>query len=131
MYGYVPDSFGTSFFVPVPKNDINKLFVFEGYRPVSLINVISKVFEILLNVLVRLIVTDDLQFGFISGKKCHKALLVVSTVLNCFNEKGSNVYIAKLHVAKAFDNVNLYGIFINLINVNIPLSFEYSYKLVL
>ena len=34
VHGYVPDSFGTSFIVPVPKGDINKVSVFEGYRPV-------------------------------------------------------------------------------------------------
>ena len=74
MHDYVPNSFGTSFIVPVPKGDINKLSVFEGYRPVSLISVISKVFEIcLLNVLTRLIVTDDLQFGFTSWKAIRDA----------------------------------------------------------
>ena len=122
VHGYVPDNFGTSFIVPVPKGDINKLSVFEGYRPVSLISVISKVFEIcLLNVFTRLIVTEDLQFGFTSGKGCQKASLVMSTVLYYFNEKVINVYIAGLDVSKAFDSVNHYGIFVKLINVNIPL----------
>ena len=45
----------------------------------------------------------------------------MSTVLDYFNEKDSDVYIAGLDVSKAFDNVNHYGIFAKLINVNIPL----------
>ena len=44
VHDYVPDSFGTSFIVPVPKGDINKLSVSEDYRSVSLISVVSKVF---------------------------------------------------------------------------------------
>ena len=97
MHGYVRDGFGTSFIVPLLKGDINKLSIFEGYRPVLLISVILKIFEIcLLSVLTRLIVTDDLQFGFTSEKRCQKALLAMSTVLDYFNKMGSNVYIAGL-----------------------------------
>ena len=129
MHGYVPYSFGTSFIVPVTTGEINKLLVFEVYRQVFLITVVSKVFEIcLLNVLTRLIVTDDLQFMFTSGKGCPKALLVMSRLLlDYFNEKRSNAYIAGLDVSKAFDSVNHYGIFVKLINVNSTVCFEYSY----
>ena len=45
----------------------------------------------------------------------------MTTVSDYFNEKGSNVYIAGLDVSKALDSVNHYGIFVKLINVNIPL----------
>ncbi len=43
------------------------------------------------------------------------------TVINYFNDRGSNVYVAGLDVAKAFDSVNHYGIFIKLMNVHVPL----------
>ena len=68
-----------------------------------------------------MIVTDDLQLEFTSGKGCKKALLVMSIVLDYFNEKGSNVYITGLDVSEVFDSVNHYGIFVKLINVNILL----------
>ena len=44
-----------------------------------------------------------------------------STVIDYFNERGINVYVAGLDVAKAFGSVSHYGIFIKLINVHVPL----------
>ena len=73
MQGFVPESFAMSLIVQVPKGDANKLNVFEGYKPVSLINVISKVFEMcLLNVLNRFIINDEEQFGFTAEKSCQR-----------------------------------------------------------
>ncbi len=68
IHGFVPENFATSLIVPVPKGDVSKLNVFEGYRPVSLINVVSKVFEMcLLIVLNRFVINDELQFGLTTG----------------------------------------------------------------
>ena len=62
VHGFVSESFATPLTVPVLKGNASKLNVFEGYRPVSLINFTLKVFEMcLLNVLNRLTVNDELQ----------------------------------------------------------------------
>ena len=45
VQGCVPDAFGSSVIVPVPKGDGSEGDVFEGYRPVDLISVIANVFE--------------------------------------------------------------------------------------
>ena len=120
VHGFVPESFTTSLIVPVPKGDARKRNVFEGYRPVSLINVISKVLEMcLLNILNRFIINDELQFGLTPRKGCQKALLMFCTVIDYFNDRGSNVYVAGLDVAKAFDSFNYYGI--TLMNEHVPL----------
>ena len=42
-------------------------------------------------------------------------------MIGYFNDRGSNVYVAGLDVAYAFDTVNHYEIFIKLINVHVPL----------
>ena len=61
MHGFVPHEFGTSVIVPVSKGDASKLSVFEGYRPVSLISIVFKVFEMsLFERLSRIILNDDL-----------------------------------------------------------------------
>ena len=121
VHDFVPDDFGTSLIVPVSKGDLSKLNLFEDYRPVSLINVTSKMFEVCLyNYLSHVIVTNDLQFGFTADRGCQKALMVMSTVVDYFNDKGSNVFVAGLDVSKAFDSINHYGIFIKFINANIP-----------
>ena len=99
-----------------------KLSVFEGYGPVSLICIVSRVFEMrLFESLSRIILNDDLQFGFTPGKGCSKALLRLSTVVDHFNERGNNVYCIGLDISKAFDSVNHDGIFIKLMNLNVPL----------
>ena len=55
---------------------------------------------------------------------------MLSTVIDYFNDRGSNVYVAGLDVAKAFDRVNHYGIFIKLMNVQVPLSKEHLISLI-
>ena len=44
--------------------------------------------------------------------------MVLSTVVDYFNDRGSNVFVADLDVSKAFDSVNHYGIFIKLMSAN-------------
>ena len=57
-----------------PKAHLSKLSIFEGFRPVSLISVISKVLEVCLhNYLSCVVITDDLQFGFTAGKGCQNS----------------------------------------------------------
>ena len=68
-----------------------------------------------------IILKYDLQFGFTPGKGCQKALQLLSTVVDHFNERGSNVYCAGLDISKALNSVNYYGIFIQLMNLNLPL----------
>jgi Reverse transcriptase (RNA-dependent DNA polymerase) len=74
----------------------------------------------ILTVLNQYIVKGDLQFGFTAGKGCQKALLVMSSVTEYFNERDSNVYVAGLDVSKAFDSVNHFGVFVKLMDVNVP-----------
>jgi hypothetical protein len=121
-HGFVPNDFGESVIVPVPKGDASKLGVFDGYRPVSLINIVSKVFEMCVLVhLSKVFVSDELQFGFTSGKGCQKALFVLSCIIEHFNDRGSNVYVAGLDITKAFDSVNHYGIYIKMMEIGVPL----------
>ena len=82
----------------------------------------SKVFKMrLFEHLSHIILNDDLQCGFIPGKGCQKALLLLSTVADYFNEKGNNVNCAGLDISKAFNSENHYGIFIKLMNLNVQL----------
>ena len=94
-----------------PKAHLSKLSIFEGFRPVSLISIISKVLEVCLHKnLSSIVITDDLQFGFTAGKGCQKAFMVLNTVLNYFNDRSNNVFAAGLDVSKAFDYIDHYRI---------------------
>ena len=103
VHGFVPHKFGTSLIVPVSKEDASKLSVFEGYGPVSLISITSKVFEMcLFERLSCTILNDDLQFGFTPGKRCQKALLLLSTVVDHFNERGRKILLCWVRYLKGF-----------------------------
>lgn len=121
-HAFVPDSFGSSVIVPVPKEGSINLSSFDGYRPISLVTIFSKVFEsCLLNQLCKITVMDELQFGFTAGKGCQKALMLLDTVNNHFLDGGSNMYTATLDMSKAFDGVNHYGLFIKMMEIDVPL----------
>ena len=123
VHGYVPDNFAMSIIVPVPKDNGNKCETFDGYRPVSLVTIFSKIFEsCLLENLGKFLLFDELQFGFIPNKGCQKALLLMNCVTDHFNKGGSNVYTSALDISKAFDGVNHYGLFIKMMEVGMPLN---------
>ena len=123
VHGYVPDNFAMSVIVPVPKDNGNKCDSFDGYRPVSLVSIFSKIFEAcLLENLSKFLFFDELQFGFVPNKGCQKALLLLDCTIDYFNKAGSNVYAAALDISKAFDGVNHYGLFIRMMEVGMPLN---------
>ena len=49
---------------------------------------------------------NDRQFGFRTGHGCNNAIFVLRNVIEYFNERGSNVYLASLDASKAFARVN-------------------------
>ena len=64
-HGYIPQSLNETTIVPIIKNKAGDLSIGNHYRPVTLANVISTVFESL--ILLRceqVLTTADNQFGF-------------------------------------------------------------------
>ena len=119
----MPSSFSASIIIPVEKNKMGANS-FDNYRPISLVTMVSKVFEYCLANRLNLNKNcDPMQFGFTNDRGCQKALLTVDCVVNYFNCRGSSVYMASLDASKAFDRVNHYNLFIALMNNNVPLPF--------
>jgi len=54
---------------------------------------------------------NDRQFGFRTGHGCNNAISVLRNLIEYFNERGSNVYIASLDASKAFDRVNHFQLY--------------------
>ena len=105
--GFVPDSFALSIIVPESKDNGNQYSKFEGYRPVSLVTIFSKVFELnLLEQLQHIGLSDELQIVFTAGQICQEALKLVNCVTEHFNNGGSVFYAAALDISKAFDGFN-------------------------
>jgi exonuclease III len=122
VHGYVPDSFCHSVIVPVVKEKNGNNDSFDNYRPISLVTMFSKVFELCISQhLEWLFKVDELQFGFVSGMGCQKALFSLETVTNYFTKRGSPVFMAALDASKAFDRVNHFELLYKLIHIGVPL----------
>jgi len=121
-HGYVPNEFGYGVIVPVTKDKSADLNSSDNYRPITLIPIISKVFEsVLLTVCEDSMLTNDLQFGFKFGVGCPDAIFLFKATVGHFVSNGSCVFSAALDIRKAFDAVNHLKMFSVLISKGIPL----------
>jgi hypothetical protein len=84
----------------------------------------SKVFEMCLargmNAWLK---SDDLQFGFKKGRGCREAIYTLHGVVKHINNNGSTAVLCALDISKAFDKVNHFGLYIKLMQRNIPKLF--------
>ena len=104
-----PDCWKVSSVVPVFKN-VGERSTAKNYRPVSLLSVVSKVFEKLVNNrivdhLEKCVLFSDFQYGFRSSRSTADLLTVVSDrIARAFNRSGATRAVA-LDISKAFDRV--------------------------
>ena len=104
-----PDCWKVSLVVPVFKN-VGERSTAKNYRPVSLLSVVSKVFEKLVNNrivdhLKKCGLFSDFQYGFRSSRLTTDLLTVVSDrIARAFNRSGATRTVA-LDISKAFDSV--------------------------
>ena len=103
-----PDCWKVSSVVPVFKN-VGERSTAENYRPVSLLSVVRKVFEKLVNNRIvdhlEKCLFSDFQYGFRSSQSAADLLTVVSDrIARAFNRSGATRAVA-LDIFKAFDKV--------------------------
>ena len=104
-----PDCWKVSSVVPVFKN-VGDRSTAKSYHPVSLLSVVSKVFEKLVNNrivdhLEKCGLFSDFQYGFRSSRSTADLLTVVSDrIARAFNRSGATRAVA-LDISKAFDRV--------------------------
>ena len=124
FHGVVPDDFGAGTCIPLLKDKSGDINDINNYRGITLIPVISKLFElVLLHLCESLLTTDDLQFGFKKHLGCNNALFTVRATIDYFCSRGSNVYAAALDLHKAFDSVNHMKLLSSLVKFGLPLWF--------
>ena len=126
QYSCIPDDFGLTYTVPLPKNSyssFNKPVTVDDFRGISISQVLSKVFErCILNRYEKFFVTSDNQFGFKPGLGCSNAIYTVKSVVDAYTASGSTVSLCALDVKKAFDKVNRYGLFLKLMDRKAPVN---------
>jgi len=105
------------------KDKSGNLSSVENHRPITLSYVISKVFESVLVIKCgEFLNVNDRQLGFKNIGR-NNAIFVLHNVIEYFNERGSNVYLASLNVTKAFDHVNHFQLYQTLMKHNVPITF--------
>src|SRR5664279_3432502 len=122
--GIVPDDFGRSYTVLLPKNMNNvicKCLNVDDFRGITISLVLSKVFEhCILDRYNGYFVTSDNQFGFKKGLGCSHAMYSVKCVVNHYTRLGSTINLCALDLKKAFDKMNHHGLFIKLMDRLLP-----------
>jgi exonuclease III len=121
-HGYVPHTFCEGIICPIQKK-VNACKKFDDYRPITLVTIFSKLFEMCLyDMFKNHYAIHELQFGFVPNGGCEKAVFVVRSVCEYFLEHGSSIYLASLDISKAYDSINHYSLFIKLMNIKLPRS---------
>ena len=67
---------------------------------------------------------SDLQFGFIEGADCRDAIYAFQSIVDFYTEHGSTVNLCILDMSKDFAKVNHYGLYIQLMKINLPQIFN-------
>ena len=77
------DKFGSGVIIPLVKDRAADLNDMDNYRGITLVPIISKVFEcFMLSVCRDVLRTDPLQFGFTSGVGCSEAIFALKSTVN-------------------------------------------------
>ena len=107
--GTLPAEWKLARVVPVPKSDAQKNFV-SGYRPISILPVISKILEhhvsdIILDHICDAYPISDQQWGFMHHRSSTSALISVIHDRLYALDNGHEVCVVIFDVQKAFDSV--------------------------
>ena len=124
QHSYIPQDFLNSTITPVVKDRSGNIYDSGNYRPIALSNIFSQLLEhLILGKIDGLLVTDELQFGFKRGQSTSHALFVLKSCVEYFTTHNSNVFVTYLDCTKAFDKMSHHGLFLKLIERNVPLCY--------
>ena len=83
LHGYVPKDFESGFFIPLIKGKTGDVNIVINYRGITLIPVISKLFELnLLDMCEQFLGCYELQFGFKKGIGCSEAIFALRSTID-------------------------------------------------
>jgi hypothetical protein len=122
LAAYVPDAFGHSYTVPIPKIDhCSKPMTCSDFRGIAISPIISKIFEhCILERFDSFLGSNDNQFGFKKGVGCNHAIFTVRKIVDRIISGGSTANLCAVDLSKAFDKVNHNALFIKLMKRNLP-----------
>ena len=123
-HAFVPKQFRFGHMVPIIKDQQGNQADRSNYRGITISPISSKIFEhVLKAVFFTFLSTSQLQFGFKKNSSTVHALHCLKQTVNYYVNHGSRVYCCFLDASKAFDRVVHSGLFLKLMERNIPLVF--------
>lgn len=124
--GYFPDKFKISNIIMIPKK--YPALTPKDYRPISLLEVIGKVFERILNA--RLLIYLQLnnkfhpnQFGFVPGRSAEMALAILTELIAQHKAQGHQISLVQRDISHAFDTVWHEGLKYKFYQLELPSPF--------
>ena len=120
----VPNQFRLGHMIPIVKDKQGNLGDVSNYRGITISPILTKVFEHALKVLFSdHLKTSSNQFGFKKGNSTSHAIYCLKETVDYYINHGSHVYCSFLDASKAFDRLVHAGLFIKMINKNVPKTF--------
>ena len=124
VHAFVPRQFRFGTIVPIVKDKQGNLSDVSNYRGITISPMVTKVFERVLNSLFSsYLSTSSYQFGFKRKNSTSHALYCLRETINHYIDHGSKVYCSFLDASKAFDRLVHSGLFLKLIEKNVPKLF--------
>ena len=123
-HGHVPKQFRFGTITPIIKDKHGNQGDVNNYRGITISPIISKIFERILKQLFSDVLgSSSYQFGFKGGQSTSHALFCLNKTIDYYIDHGSHVYCSFLDASKAFDRLIHSGLFLKLIQRNIPKLF--------
>ena len=123
-HSYVPHQFRRGFMIPLVKDLSGNHSSTSNYRGITISPIISKLFEHVLKLIFfESLSTSEHQFGFKKNSSIVHALHCLKSTVNHYVSNGSRVFCTFLDASKAFDRLVHSGLFLKLMERNVPLIF--------
>ena len=123
-HAFVPKEFRLGSIIPIVKDSRGRRDDSNNYRGITISPILSKLFEhVLKDGFADHLHTSSYQFGFKAKNSTNHALFCLKQTMNHYIDHGSRVYCTFLDASKAFDRLVHSGLFIKLMERNIPMIF--------
>ena len=123
-HSFVPHQFRRGYMLPIAKDTHGNLGDVSNYRGITISPMMTKVFEFVLKILFgEHLSTSSLQFGFKKKHSTSHALFCLKETVNYYVNHGSRVYCSFLDASKAFDRLVHSGLFLKMLDKNVPKIF--------
>ena len=123
-HAFVPNQFHLGTIIPIIKDRQGKDYDTNNYRGITISPILSKLLEHTLKITYgAFLELSEYQFGYKKKRSTSHALFCLKETINYYIDRGSRVYCSFLDASKAFDWLVHSGLFIRLMEREIPVQF--------